>query len=209
MDNVAAQTHPPQSPVVGIDTHYSVRLAKLAHYAKAGSRALYQFAEVYEQFVVQPDFSYAHLAQQVRELHGVDIHSEGGVSKLRKVHRHFRIDLGIPLERLEGISPYKLYELLRHAKVGPDTVDRWLELARTLSREELIRRALGYKDVSPKMKSISLEENVYAIRKGAKDKLAEAAGLEEMSDTEFEEFMCGLIVTTDLETLRELWSRNH
>lgn len=170
---------------------------------------MYQFAEVYEDVASQPDFNYDQLAQEVRERHGVDIHGESSVSKLRKVHRHFRSDLGLPLERIEGISPYKLYDLLRHARVGEETVDKWLELARVLSREELVRKALGYKDIAPKMKSVSLEENVYQMRKEARGKLAQAAGLDDMSDTEFEEFMCQLIVTTEVETLRELWSRNH
>lgn len=185
-------------------------LALLAKQVRNGNLHLYLYAASYHALISKPDADHNQIANSVREKYGVEIHSKSASSKLRTVHRAYRLAHGFTTEELEDFSPYILYDLQRLVDIpgsSKDTVKKWLDKARALNREELLALAAG--GVMPgEVKHFKLSAEIAAMIDAARDRMESSIGLP-LSQAQYHEFWANIVLSTRPEELRDLYYREH
>ena len=173
-------------------------------------KADWDFARRYYALSQHTDYSQRAMRDMVREKYGVELHSQGTISKLIQTYERYFLKLGYDEDSLHGISYSSLYDLMKI--LGPalnnETADLWVHRVRNLARTDWESLALEGR-LPPPMTTIRVDENVGATMEEAKSKLAEAAGMGRMSNTAFIEFVSHLVNNSDIDVLRALWRREH
>ena len=173
-------------------------------------KADWNFARRYYALSKLTDYSQRQMRDMVREQHGVELHSQGTISKLIQTYEKYFLKLGFNEEDLTGISYSSLYDLMK--MLGPalnmETADLWVRRVRNMARTDWESLALDGR-MPPPMTTWRLDENVAEIAEQAKAKLGEAAGMSRMSNTAFVEFVSHLLMHSDIDVLRALWRREH
>lgn len=185
-------------------------IERLARFAKAGNNALWDFGDTFLTVRDEPDFAYAEAVRSAKDLYGVDLYPGPTATKVTRALEAFRGQGGVPLDELRKYSPYTCYDISRLVEITPANVEHYLQMLRTMTRDEILDALSEDPDAKPQeTTTITIDAGVAVMMQQARDVFAQAAGAEKMSATVFVEITSQLILDSTQEALRTIYRRLH